>query len=90
VLAEFASEIAKAELAGLRAEKKLTQRFRAPQTLQILSSAHKLLLDVDALAKPTAQVERDELTILADAIEEVQPLTGTTQADAEDEFDDEI
>ena len=34
---------AQAELTGLRAEKKLTQRFRAPQTHAILTAALKLL-----------------------------------------------
>ena len=35
LLAEFASELSSAEMAGLQAEKKLTQRFRAPQTLAV-------------------------------------------------------
>ena len=82
-------ELAKAELAGLHAEKKLTQRFRAPQTLAILSAAHTLLGDVHAAAQPTAGVEDDERASLLDAIEEVRPMVEGVQGE-DDELDDEI
>ena len=88
-LADFGGELAKAELAGLHAEKKLTQRFRAPQTLSILSAAHKLLGDVHVAAQPTAAVEEDELQTLVHAIEEVRPMVGGAQGE-DDELDDEI
>ena len=89
-LAEVAHELAVAELAGLKKEGKVTQRFRAPQTLAVLRAADKLMRDVDAAARPAAHVSPDELAALADAIAEVEPMAGSAQAADDDELDDEI
>ena len=56
LLAEFAHELGTAELAGLRSESKLTQRFRAPQTLAVLTSAEQLMRSVDTAARPASHV----------------------------------
>ena len=90
LLAEFAHEVALAELHGLRKESKVTQRFRAPQTLAVLRSADRLMRDVDAAARPAAHVSPEELAALADAIAEVEPMAGSAQAADDDELDDEI
>ena len=58
-LAEVAHELAVAELAGLKKEGKVTQRFRAPQTLAVLNAAAALLKDVDAWATPVASVDEE-------------------------------
>ena len=58
--------------------------------LQVLTAAHKLLGDVDAVAQPAARVEPSELTKLADAIEEVQPMVSGGGQEEDDELDDEI
>ena len=90
LLSEFAHETALAELGGLRKEPKVTQRFRAPQTLAVLRAADKLMRDVDAAARPAAHVSPEELAALADAIAEVEPMAGSAQAADDDELDDEI
>lgn len=90
LLAEFAHEIAQKELAGLHAEKKLTQRFRAPQTLAVLSAAATLMRAVDAAARPAAHVNLDHLAELESGIEEVRPMAGSAQLQDDDELDDEI
>lgn len=78
-----------AEVAGLRNEKKLTQKFRAPQTLAVLTAAHALLVSVDAAARPSAHVPPASIAELSQAIDEVQPMAGSAQA-VDDELDDEI
>lgn len=83
-------QLARAELVGLRAEKKLTQRFRAPQTHGVLTAAHKLLVAVDALAQPAGRVDPEELSTLSEALEEVAPMLGSAKEDVDDELDDEI
>ena len=91
LLSEFAREVAQKELAGLRSEKKLTQRFRAPQTLGVLSAAEQLMRAVDTAARPTAYVEPDDLAALGEAILEVRPMAGSAAAgEADEELDDEI
>ena len=90
LLAEFAAEIARAELSGLRKEGKVTQRFRAPQTLAILTAADQLIRAVDSAARPSAHVAAEDLNELAEAIAEVQPMAGSVQAADDDELDDEI
>lgn len=90
LLAEFAHELAHAEISGLRKESKVTQRFRAPQTLAVLTSADQLMRAVDAAARPAAHVEPERLASLAAAIEEVQPMAGSAQGVEDDELDDEI
>lgn len=90
VLAEFGHEIAISEVTGFRAEKALTQRFRAPQTLAVLSAAHELLTRVDAAARPVAHVPPPLLAEIAEAVAEVTPLASAAQSGATDELDDEI
>lgn len=92
LLAEFAHELAHKELTGLRNEKKLTQKFRAPQTLAILTAAEQLVRSVDTASRPAAHVPPDDLASLCKAIEEVQPLAGSAGGGAaeDDELDDEI
>ena len=91
LLAEFAHELAHAELTGLRAEKKM-KKFRAPQTLAVLVSAEQLVRSVDTAARPTTHVPHDTLQSLVDAIAEVRPMVGSGQGEgaADDELDDEI
>ena len=90
LLSEFGYEIAISELAGLRAEKALTQKFRAPQTLSVLSTAHDLLTRVDVAARPVAHVPPEQLAQLADAMEEVRPIAGRASAAQDDELDDAV
>jgi hypothetical protein len=89
-LAIFAAELCRAEVGGLRNEKKLTQKFRAPQTLAILRAAQKLLLDVNAAAQPAASVPTEDVEMIAAAIEEVTPMAGSGGDGGDDELDDEI
>lgn len=88
-LAELGHEIAISELAGFRAEKKLTQKFRAPQTLAVMLVADQLLRDVDSASRPSAAVPAALLAELAEGIEEVRPLVGSGEEE-DDELDDEI
>ena len=90
LLAEFAHQLAHSELNGLRKESKVTQRFRAPQTLAVLTQADQLMRAVDAAVRPTAHVPPEDLASLADAIGEVTPMAGSAQAADDDELDDEI
>ena len=90
LLAEFAHELALAELAGLRSEKKLTQKFRAPQTLAVLTSADSLMRNVDAAARPAAHVPSEQISEISEAIAEVQPMVGSGAAADDDELDDDI
>jgi chemotaxis protein histidine kinase CheA len=89
-LAIFAAELCRAEVGGLRNEKKLTQKFRAPQTLAVLRAAQKLLLDVNAVAQPAASVPTEDVEMIAAAIEEVTPMAGSGGDGGDDELDDEI
>ena len=89
-LAEVAHELATAELAGLRKEGKVTQRFRAPQTLAVLTAAAALLKDVDAWANPVAKVDAAHHAELQEGIEEVQAMGVGGAAADDDELDDEI
>ena len=78
-----------AELAGLRAESALTRKFRAPQTLGVLTAAAQLLREVDASVRPTVRAEPGQLQQLLDWIVEVEPLCCAHSAVAE-ELDDAI
>lgn len=90
-LAEFCHELAHAEHKGLRNEKKLTQKFRAPQTLAVLTAAEALVRAVDTSARPAAHVPPDDLASLCAAIEECRPMAGAAQAEGlDEELDDEI
>ena len=90
-LAEVAHELAVAELAGLKKEGKVTQRFRAPQTLAVLNAAAALLKDVNAWATPVATVDEEHAAELRRGIEEVGAMGFGGGAEAEDdELDDEI
>ena len=90
-LAEVAHELAVAELAGLKKEGKVTQRFRAPQTLAVLNAAAALLKDVDAWATPVATVDEEHAAELRRGIEEVGAMGFGGGGEAEDdELDDEI
>ena len=100
-LAEVAHELAVAELAGLKKEGKVTQRFRAPQTLTVLHAADALiravdaaaalLKDVDAWATPVASVDEEHAAELRRGIEEVGAMGFGGGGEAEDdELDDEI
>eukprot|EP00966_Prymnesium_polylepis_P178516 4134313-Prymnesium_polylepis.2 len=88
LLAAYVHEQAIAELAGFRAERRLTQRFRAAQTVAVLSAAHALLLDVKGATAGTAKVPPEYLRHAADAIAELQPLVDALAHD--DEIDDAI
>ena len=88
LLAEFAHELAHAELAGWRKEGKTTQKFRSPQTLAILTNADTLMRAVDTVARPAAHVPSEQLTEIAEAIEELRASAPPPTAD--EELDDEI
>ena len=58
LLAEFGAEQAAAELTGLRAERILTRKFRAPQTLGVLTAAAQLVREAHAAVRTaTASVD---------------------------------
>ena len=82
---------AAAELAGLRAERMLTRKFRAPQTLSVLTAAAQLIREAHAAVRTsTASVDASQLQFLLDAIAEVEPLCGGGASAASDELDDAI
>ena len=87
-LAELAHEIATKELSGLRAERKLTQKFRAPQTLAVLEAAEHLVRGVHGAAQPVASVPPEQLQQLVEGVAEVRPMVA--EAADDDELDDEI
>ena len=91
-LAEVAHELAVAELAGLKKEGKVTQRFRAPQTLAVLNAAAALLKDVDAWATPVARVDEEHAAELRRGIEEVGAMGfgGGGEAEEDDELDPRV
>ena len=88
LLAEFTVEQAMAELAGLRAERTLTRKFRAPQTLGVLTAAAQLLREVEASVRPAVRMA-GHLQQLLDGIAEVEPLCGGHSMVSE-ELDDAI
>lgn len=91
LLAAFTAEQAAAELAGLRAERMLTRKFRAPQTLSVLTAAAQLIREAHAAVRTsTASVDASQLQFLLDAIAEVEPLCGGGASAASDELDDAI
>jgi hypothetical protein len=90
LLAEFAHQLATTELEGLRKESKVTQRFRAPQTLAVLTTAGQLMRAVDSAVRPTAFVSPDDLASVSSAIAEVEPMADSALAGDDDELDDEI
>ena len=77
------------ELAGFRVERKLTQRFRAAQTVAVLSAAEALLHDVKGVTAGVAKVPSSYLQEVAEGIAELQPLIADISAHNE-EIDDEI
>ena len=58
----------------------LTRRFRAPQTLAVLTAATGLLRDAHPSSSAAAS---GRLQTLRDAIEEVEPLTAQVSHDEE-------
>ena len=82
-------EQAVAELAGFRVERKLTQRFRAAQTVAILSAAEAVLHDIKGATADTAKVPASYLQEVTEGIAELQPLIADISAHNE-EIDDEI
>ena len=91
LLAEFTAEQAAAELTGLRAERLLTRKFLAPQTLGLLTAAAQLVREAHAAVQTaTASVDASQLQVLLDAIAEVEPLCGGGASAASDELDDAI
>lgn len=88
-LAGWAHALCAAEQSGLRAEAKMTQRFRACSTMAILRAGEQLLLDVQAMIPDGQSVTRRFLDELRRAVAEVQPLVGTFAAGS-NELDDEI
>eukprot|EP00964_Phaeocystis_antarctica_P151892 scaffold119588_cov60-Phaeocystis_antarctica.AAC.2 len=91
LLAEFTAEQAAAELTGLRAERLLTRKFRAPQTLGVLTAAAQLVREAHAAVQTaTVSVDASQLQVLLDAIAEVEPLCGGGASAASDELDDAI
>lgn len=89
-LAQLAHEIALAELAGLRSERPLTQKFRAPQSLAVLEAALRLGQEVACVAHPVATLPPELLPRLVEGIDEVRPMVGAGDGAATDELDDEI
>ena len=87
-LAELAHELASKELCGLRAERKLTQKFRAPQALAVLEAAVHLVRGVQRAAHPVASFPAELLQELVDGVAEVQPMI--VEKGEDDELDDEI
>ena len=87
-LAELAHELASKELCGLRAERKLTQKFRAPQALAVLEAAVHLVRGVQRAAQPVASFPAELLQELVDGVAEVQPMI--VEKGEDDELDDEI
>eukprot|EP00908_Phaeocystis_cordata_P016749 Transcript_28067.p2 GENE.Transcript_28067~~Transcript_28067.p2 ORF type:complete len:194 (+),score=94.37 Transcript_28067:455-1036(+) len=89
-LAEHAHRLAVAELKGLKAEKALTQKFRAPQSHAVLEAALHLAREVNRVAHPVASLPEATLTELTDGIAEVQPMIASGGGADDDELDDEI
>ncbi|KAL1508532.1 hypothetical protein AB1Y20_004632 [Prymnesium parvum] len=87
LLASFVHEQAVAELAGYRTERSMTQRFRATQTIAVLSAAKDLLIGIKAEVG-AEKLPRSYLQEINDGIAEVQPVVDLYFA--EDEIDDEI
>lgn len=92
-LASLAHELSAREMAGLRAEKLLTRRFRAPQTMAILMAADRLVREVAVFAPYEGELASDEqarLDALAASMAEVEPMVQSAQRAAEEADDDAI
>jgi hypothetical protein len=93
-LAGLAHQLASRELEGLRAERPLTRRFRASQTLAVLQAAQALVRDVAGFAPADADGEAEageRLEFLRAAVGEVEPMVQSAQrAAAEEEENDAI
>ena len=87
-LAAWAAGLARVELKGLRAEGKLTQRFRAGGSLAVLRAAEQLLLDVTAITQGAADQAPQLLDEVRAAMAEVEPMAAVQ--DDNDELDEEI
>ena len=75
----------------MRAERLLTRKFRAPQTLGVLTAAAQLVREAHAAVRSgTAVVDESQLQLLLEAIAEVEPLCGGGASAAADELDDAI
>ena len=67
-----------------------TEGLSSYLTLSYLTLPDLILLQaVDALVQPTEGVDPKQMAMLAEAIEEVQPMVGQAEAE-DDELDDEI
>lgn len=88
-LANLGYEVAISEVEGFRAEKKLTQKFRATQTISVLQAANQLMYEVNLASRPSAEVPLSLLAELEEAVAEVQPLVASREEEA-GELNDEV
>ena len=87
-LAAWSHGLCMHELRSLRAERKMTQRFRAASTLAVLQAAETLILEVHALVQQASPLAPHLLDEVREAKGEVEPMCG---GDCDnDELDDEI
>jgi hypothetical protein len=92
VLAEVAREVAEKELAGLRSEKALTRRFRAPQTLAVLRAAREVVQDVANFLPASEELSRsvgEQRALLDAGIAEVEPMAAAGQQACYEEEDED-
>jgi len=84
-LATAAHAVAEKELAGLRAEAALTQRFRAPQTLAVLRAARAVVEQADNFLPSSKREAMRELLELLDAgLVEAGPMVAIEDEEDED------
>ena len=84
-LATAARAVAEKELAGLRAEAALTQRFRAPQTLAVLRAARAVVEQADGFLPSSKREAMRELLELLDAgLAEAGPMVAAEEEEDED------
>lgn len=78
------------ELAGLRAERQLTRKFRSAQTHAVLTAAVQLVRDVHAAALKSPQINPEQLRQLEMGVSEVELLIQGGHPGHADELDDAI
>lgn len=84
-----ASKQAIAELSGFKTERRLTQRFRATQTVAVLKSAEALLLGIKDATADAVQVPAAHIQEVAEGITFLQPFIDDISARCDD-MDDAI
>ena len=86
-LATAARAVAEKELAGLRAEAALTQRFRAPQTLAVLRAARAVVEQADSFLPSSKREAMRELLELLDAGRaEAGPMVAVEEEEEDEDY----